>query len=73
MKTTFGVISSETNINGTLWNQKSDEFIIGFTMCVEREENGALIKRKMLSVIKGVFDTLAHVSPLITAAKVLYS
>ena len=41
-KTTVGAQSNETKILGIPWNKKSDEFIISFAKCIEREKNGAL-------------------------------
>ena len=72
-KTTVGAQSNETKILGIPWNKKSDEFIKSFAKCIEREQNGALTKRKMLSIINGVFDPLGLVSPVIVAAKVMCS
>ena len=72
-KTTVDGQSRETKILRIPWNKKSDVFIISFAKCIEREQSGVLTKRKMLSIINGVFDPLGLVPPVIVAAKVLYS
>ena len=72
-KTEFGTKLFETKILGIPWNKKSDELTISLSRCADTGNEGVLTKRKMLSVINGVFDPLGLASSVIITAKILYS
>ena len=72
VKVIVGAQPIETKILGIPWDTKRDEFKISFARCIEKE-NGVITKRKMLSIINGVFDLLGIVSPAIITGKILYS
>eukprot|EP00795_Rhopilema_esculentum_P008342 gene8342-14309_t len=72
-KTEVGTKSCETKILGIPWNKKNDELTISLSRCAETGNDGVLTKRKMLSVINGVFDPLGLASAVIITAKLLYS
>ena len=72
-KVIVGTQSSETKILGIPWNTEKDKFRISFAKCIENGNGGAVTKRKMLSIINGVFDLLGFVSPVIITGKILYS
>ena len=64
---------SDTKILGITWNKKDDELTISLSRCAETGNEGVLTKRKMLSVINGVFNPLGLASAVIITAKLLYS
>ena len=64
---------SETKILGISWDTNRDEFRISFVKCIENGNGGAVAKRKMVSIINGVFDLLGIVSPVIITGKILYT
>ena len=72
-KVIVGTQPSETKILGIPWDTNRDEFRISFAKCTENGNGGAITKRKMLSIINGVFDLLGIVSPVIITGKILYS
>ena len=72
-KEEMGTKSDETKILGIPWNKRKDELTISFSKCTERQGDGFLTKRKMLSTINGIFDPLGLASPVIITAKILYS
>eukprot|EP00794_Sanderia_malayensis_P001857 gene1857-2095_t len=72
-KVIVGTQPSETRILGIPWDTNRDEFRISIAKCVESGNGGAVTKRKMLSIINGVFDLLGIVSPVIITGKILYS
>eukprot|EP00794_Sanderia_malayensis_P020736 gene20736-22767_t len=72
----MGTKSNETKILGITWNKRRDELSINFSKLMERQmffNDKVLTKRKMLSVINGVFDPLGWVSPVVITAKFFYS
>ena len=72
-KVIIGTQPSETKILGNLWDTNRDELRISFAKCIENGNGGIVTKRKMLSIINGVFDILGIVSPVIITGKILYS
>eukprot|EP00794_Sanderia_malayensis_P010114 gene10114-11147_t len=72
-KVIVGTQPSETRILGIPWDTNRDEFRISFVKCAESGNGGAVTKRKMLSIINGVFNLLGIVSPVIITGKILYS
>ena len=50
-KLTVGTLPHETKILGTLWSKDNDQLSINLTKCTERNDDGPLTKRKMLSAI----------------------
>ena len=64
-KIEVGTKSFETKILGIPWTNKSDELTISLSRCADAGNGSMLIKRKMLSVINGVFDPLGLASSVI--------
>lgn len=70
-KEEMGTKSSETKILGIPWNKRRDELSINFSKSIERQNDEVLTKRKMLSIINGIFGPLGLASPVVITAKFL--
>jgi hypothetical protein len=70
------VVGSETKdakILGTPWNEQDDSFSVKIGECMEKQASGPMTKRKMLSVVNGIFDLLGIAAPVTIVGKLIYS
>ena len=72
-KLTVGTRPHESKILGIPWNKVEDTFSINFAKTLNCVEEGPLTKRKMLSVVSGIFDLLGIAAPVVIMGKILYS
>ena len=70
---TVGTRPHESKILGVPWNKVEDTFSINFAKTLNGVEERPLTKRKMLSVVNGIFDLLGIAAPFIIMGKILYS
>ncbi len=70
------VVGSETKdakILGTPWNEQDDSFSVKIAECMEKQASGPMTKRKMLSVVNGIFNLLGIAAPVTIVRKLIYS
>jgi len=69
---TVGTRPNESKILGAPWNKEEDTFSINFAKTLNGVEEGSLTKRKMLSVINGIFNLPRIAEPVVIVGKTLY-
>ena len=70
---TVGTETKDVKILGTPWNEQNDTFSIKIGEYTEKQASGPMTKRKMLSVVNGIFDLLGIVAPVTIVGKLIYS